>query len=118
VRCCSLLHCMSLRLALRDILRRDATSVATGGIAEVGEQPPFEKTTLVTLCRHRCIAIFCINGSSESYNLRFRRSILGTPWFTFYTFLSVIKSLRASIRPQDYRAELGNECLMLRVKPT
>jgi hypothetical protein len=34
--------------ALRDILRRDATSVATGGIAEVVEQPPFERTTLVT----------------------------------------------------------------------
>jgi hypothetical protein len=36
-------------LALRDMLRRDATSVATGGIAEVIGQPPFERTTLVTL---------------------------------------------------------------------
>jgi hypothetical protein len=35
-------------LAHRDILRRDATSVAAGGIAEVVEQPPFERTTLVT----------------------------------------------------------------------
>jgi hypothetical protein len=29
------------------MLRRDATSVATGGIAEVVEQPPFERKTLV-----------------------------------------------------------------------
>ena len=48
-----LLRCMSPQVALRDILRRDATSVATGGIAEVVEQPPFEGTTLVTRSRHR-----------------------------------------------------------------
>jgi hypothetical protein len=30
------------------MLRRAATSVATGGIAEVVEQPPFERMTLVT----------------------------------------------------------------------
>ena len=39
--------------ALPDILRRDATSVATGGIAEVVEPQPFERTTLVTLSSHR-----------------------------------------------------------------
>ena len=43
--------CQCRLLALRDMLRRAATSVATGGIAEVVEQPPFERTTLVTHSR-------------------------------------------------------------------